>query len=97
MNVYVDCKKNYSAFTLPRYGLVMPPINYLKVYASMPLLALNRLSIFENYDEKYRSIKTSYVNVWYRSIATTYEHIKMELIRNRTQLPTLLNMQWKLL
>jgi hypothetical protein len=46
-----------------------------------------RLSIFEKHDEKFRSIKTSYVDVWYRSIATTYEHIKMELIRKRTSLP----------
>jgi hypothetical protein len=46
-----------------------------------------RLSMFEKHDEKYRSIKTSYVDVWYRSIATTYEHIKLELIRNKRDLP----------
>jgi len=46
-----------------------------------------RLSMFEKHDEKYRSIKTSYIDVWYRSIANTYEHIKYELIRKRTDLP----------
>jgi len=46
-----------------------------------------RLSMFEKKEEKYRSIKTSYIDVWYRSIATTYEHIKLELIRKRTNLP----------
>jgi hypothetical protein len=46
-----------------------------------------RLSIFEKHDEKYRSIKTSYIDVMQRSIASTYEHIKSNLIRNRSELP----------
>jgi hypothetical protein len=46
-----------------------------------------RLSIFEKHDEQYRSIKTSYLDNWHRSISNTYEHIKSELIRNRSQLP----------
>jgi S-ribosylhomocysteine lyase LuxS involved in autoinducer biosynthesis len=46
-----------------------------------------RLSIFEKHDEKYRSIKTSYLDRWQRSIAHTYEHIKSELIRHRNDLP----------
>jgi hypothetical protein len=46
-----------------------------------------RLSIFEKHDEKYRSIKTSYLDKWHRSIATTYEHIKSQLIRNHSELP----------
>ena len=46
-----------------------------------------RLSIFEKHDEKFRSIKTAYIDMWRRSLATTYEHIKSELIRNRTELP----------
>ena len=45
-----------------------------------------RLSIFEKHDEKYRSIKTSYVDMWLRGIATTYEHIKSDLIRNHSAL-----------
>ena len=46
-----------------------------------------RLSIFEKHDEKYRSIKTVLVNKWQRSIASTYEHTKAELIRHFTTLP----------
>ena len=46
-----------------------------------------RLSFFEKHDEKYRSIKTSYIDQWARSISSTYEHIKSELIRNRKDLP----------
>lgn len=46
-----------------------------------------RLSIFEKHDEKYRSIKTSFVDLWHRSLANTYEHIKSELIRNHSSLP----------
>jgi hypothetical protein len=46
-----------------------------------------RLSIFEKHDEKYRSIRTDFINSWYRSLAYTYESIKSELIRNRSILP----------
>ena len=46
-----------------------------------------RLSIFEKHDEKYRSIKTSYLDIRQRSISHTYEHIKSELIRHRSDLP----------
>jgi hypothetical protein len=46
-----------------------------------------RLSIFEKHDEKYRSIKTVFIDNWYRSISSTYEHIKSELIRHRKELP----------
>src|SRR5215207_3652044 len=31
-----------------------------------------RLSIFEKHDEKFRSIKTSFINNWQRSISSTY-------------------------
>jgi hypothetical protein len=46
-----------------------------------------RLSIFEKHDEKYRSIKTAFIDNWQRSISSTYEHIKSELIRYRKDLP----------
>ncbi|MFT4016082.1 hypothetical protein DC498_00600 [Terrimonas sp.] len=46
-----------------------------------------RLSIFEKHDEKYRSIKTSFVAEWQRNFVNTYENIKTELIRNKTELP----------
>ncbi len=46
-----------------------------------------RLSIFEKHDEKYRSIKTEFVDVWQRSIANSYHNIKAQLIKNRSDFP----------
>ncbi len=46
-----------------------------------------RLSFFEKHDEKYRSIKTAFIDHRSRSISSTYEHIKSELIRYRRDLP----------
>lgn len=46
-----------------------------------------RLSFFEKHDEKYRSIRTEYIDTWTRGIANTYENIKAELIRIKTDLP----------
>jgi hypothetical protein len=45
-----------------------------------------RLSFFEKHDEKFRSIKTSYVDMLERSIVNTYENLKTDLIRNRSEL-----------
>lgn len=46
-----------------------------------------RLSIFERQEEKYRSIKTDFIDSWNRGLANTYEQIKQELIRKKTDLP----------
>jgi hypothetical protein len=46
-----------------------------------------RLSFFEKHDEKFRSIKTNYIEMMYRSMVNTYENLKSELIRNRSDLP----------
>ena len=46
-----------------------------------------RLSIFEKHDEKYRSIRTLFIDNWKRSISSTYEHIKSELIKRWSDLP----------
>ncbi|MBO9631702.1 MAG: hypothetical protein J7578_01195 [Chitinophagaceae bacterium] len=46
-----------------------------------------KLSIFEKHDEKFRSIKTEYLDQWNRSIANSYENIKSELLRHRKELP----------
>ena len=46
-----------------------------------------RMSFFEKHDEKYRSIKTNFVAQWERNFVNTYESIKSELIRNKTDLP----------
>jgi len=46
-----------------------------------------RLSIYEKHDEKFRSIRTEFIDIWYRSFVNTFENIKTELVRNRSQLP----------
>ena len=46
-----------------------------------------RLSIFEKHDEKYRSIKTEFVDVWQRNLVNSYHHIKSQLIKNRSAFP----------
>ena len=45
------------------------------------------LTIFEKHDEKYRGIRTDFINQWIRSVSNTAENIKSELIRNRKELP----------
>lgn len=45
------------------------------------------LSIFEKKHQRYRSIKTEYIDSWRRSIATTYESIKADLILQRKDFP----------
>lgn len=46
-----------------------------------------RLSFFEKHDQQYRSIRTQFIAEWQRSIVNTYEQIKAELIRWKTDLP----------
>lgn len=46
-----------------------------------------RLSIFEKHDERYRSIKTTYVDLMRRSISNTYENIKYDLIKSKAGHP----------
>jgi hypothetical protein len=46
-----------------------------------------RLSIFEKHHEKFRSIKTSYIEQMRRSMVNTYENIKYTLIKSRSELP----------
>jgi hypothetical protein len=46
-----------------------------------------RLSFFEKHDEKYRSIRTEYIDTWARNLVNTYESIKAELIRVKSGLP----------
>ncbi len=45
-----------------------------------------RLSFFEKHDEKYRSMRTEFVDVWQRNMVNTFEHIKSELIRLKSEL-----------
>lgn len=46
-----------------------------------------KLSIFEKHDEKYRAIRTEFLDQWTRNIANSYENIKSELLRMRRDLP----------
>lgn len=46
-----------------------------------------RLSIYERREEKFRSIRTEFIDSWYKTISNTYEHIKSELVKTRKQLP----------
>jgi len=46
-----------------------------------------RLSFFEKHDEKFRAIRTEFVNEWERNIVNTYENIKAELLRIKRDLP----------
>lgn len=46
-----------------------------------------RISLFEKADEKYRAIKTSFINEWRRNFINTYQNIKTELIRTNATLP----------
>jgi len=46
-----------------------------------------RITMFEKHDEKYRGIKTTYIESWQKNIVNTYPNIKSELIRHRKELP----------
>ncbi|HMO32228.1 MAG TPA: hypothetical protein PKE63_04625 [Lacibacter sp.] len=45
-----------------------------------------RLGFFERHDEQYRTLKTTFIENRTLSLVTTYEHIKLELIRCRPEL-----------
>jgi hypothetical protein len=45
------------------------------------------LSFFEKQDEKYRSMRTEYIDSWQRSFTNTYEQIKLELLHRKPELP----------
>lgn len=45
------------------------------------------LTIYEKHDEKYRGIRTDFINQWNRSASNSRENIKAELIRERREFP----------
>src|SRR5450432_500263 len=45
------------------------------------------LTIYEKHDEKYRGLRTHFIQQWIRSVSNSPENIKAELIRNRRDLP----------
>ncbi len=80
------------------YNLTISPVGIIPLeqnegyfflsHSSLPTRVYQyRLSIYEKHDQKFRSIRTEFVDSWYRSIANTFENIKTELVRSRTQLP----------
>jgi hypothetical protein len=46
-----------------------------------------RLSIFEKHDEKFRTMRTAFVDSLQRSVANSYESIKSNLIKSRADFP----------
>jgi len=46
-----------------------------------------RLSFFEKHEEKYRSIRTEYIDCWQHNLVNTYDHMKAELIKIKSDLP----------
>src|SRR4051812_20680771 len=46
-----------------------------------------RITMFEKHDEKYRGIKTDFIDSWQKNFVNTYGNIKSELIRQRRELP----------
>ena len=45
------------------------------------------ITIFENVDEKYRGIKTKFITSYIKNISTTFENMKIDLIRNNQSIP----------
>ena len=45
------------------------------------------LTIYEKHDEKYRGIRTDFIQQWIRTVSNSPENIKAELIRNRRDFP----------
>jgi len=46
-----------------------------------------RITVFENLHEKYRGISTEHLQTVRRGLAQTHEHLKVQLVRERQQLP----------
>jgi hypothetical protein len=46
-----------------------------------------RLSIFDKHDERYRSMRTAFIDTLQRSMVFTYESMKTDLIKTRQQMP----------
>ncbi len=67
----------------PDFGYLMlcnPATNDTPVYEY-------QITIFESAKEKYRGIKTEFVDLYQRSISNTFEHIKSDLIHRNKTLP----------
>ena len=76
-----------STLSIEPVGLV--PLDNKKVIflseggSRQTLVYQYRISLFEKSDEKYRAMKTSFIDVWERNIVNSFQNIKSELIRKK--------------
>lgn len=45
-----------------------------------------KMSIFQRAEDKYRTMRSTFINTWQRNFVNTYESIKLELLRTRKSL-----------
>src|SRR5690606_9355980 len=45
------------------------------------------ITLFEHTDARYKGVKIEYVDSWEKNLVNTYEHIKLDIIRNIRTLP----------
>ncbi|MBL7818289.1 MAG: hypothetical protein JNL70_24975 [Saprospiraceae bacterium] len=62
------------------FFLSQPNYNYTRVYYYY-------VSIFEKSNDKYRALKSQFVDEWERNIVNTYESIKLTLMKERKNIP----------
>lgn len=80
-------------------NLEVTPVGLIPIYINEGYVLINRdatrvvsvfryqMSVFEGPDENYRGISTTYIGDDFRGIARSFEQIKMDLVRNYTELP----------
>lgn len=86
-------------FELVEHHLEISPVGLTPLYANEGYIFIQvdkvpevnifryQVSVFENAHENYRSINTTYVDKEVKSIANTYESIKLNLVRKFADLP----------
>lgn len=79
--------------------LELDPIGVTPIYANEGYILINQgdrrevnvfryqLTVFESSEEKFRGIATSFIRDDYRSIARSFEQIKLDLVRSYKELP----------
>jgi len=80
-----------SSLSIEPVGLVPLDNNegyfFLSDAGSSTLVYQYRISLFEKADEKYRAMKTSFIDTWERNLVNSFQNIKSELIRKKTDMP----------
>jgi len=67
---------NKEGYMLLRYGQ----------YAEIRAYAYT-ISLFEHQAERYKGIRVQYIDSWNKSVANTFEHVKLDIIRSIRTLP----------